>query len=293
MSGLDIELRDVTVDFKDARALDAATVRFPANSITGLLGRNGSGKTTMLSSIASLLRPTWGEVRVDGRDPYEDEALMEQICLIRESGDVLTEEKLTVTLEFVASARPTWDQAYAEELLDAFELDPRKKPRKLSRGQRSAFGAVIGLASRAPVTMFDEVYLGMDAPSRRRFYDLLIADYVEHPRTIILSSHLIGEVEQLFENVVVLDHGQVVLAEDADSLRERGATVTGPAARVDAATAGLRVLSEQSLGPTKQVTVLGMLDADVRDRIRAAGLELGAVPIQDLFIALTEKEARR
>ncbi|HLS32660.1 MAG TPA: ATP-binding cassette domain-containing protein, partial [Brevibacterium sp.] len=175
MSGLDIELRDVTVDFKETRAVDSATVHFPANSITGLLGRNGSGKTTMLSAIASLLRPSRGEVRVDGRNPYEDERLMEQVCLIRESGDVLTEEKLKVTLEFVASARPTWDQGFAEELLDAFELDPRKKVRKLSRGQRSALGAVIGLASRAPVTMFDEVYLGMDAPSRRRFYDLLIA----------------------------------------------------------------------------------------------------------------------
>lgn len=293
MSGLDVELRDLTVDFKDTRAVDSATVRFPANTITGLLGRNGSGKTTMLSAIASLLRPTRGEVRVAGQDPWEDERLMEQICLIRESGDVLTEEKVKVTLEFVASARPTWDQAYAEELLDAFEIDLRKKPGKLSRGQRSAVGAVIGLASRAPVTMFDEVYLGMDAPSRRRFYDLLIADYIEHPRTIILSSHLISEVEQLFENVVVLDHGAVLLTEDAETLRSRGATVTGPADRVDAATAGLRVLGEVSLGPTKQVTVVGDLDDGARDRFRAAGLELGGLPIQDLFIALTEKEARR
>ncbi|MCM3661739.1 ABC transporter ATP-binding protein [Georgenia satyanarayanai] len=292
MSGLDVELTDLTVDYRETRAVDSATVRFPADTITGLLGRNGSGKTSMLSTIASLRRPTSGTVRVDGRDPFEDERLMESVCLIRESGDVLSEEKLKVTLELVASARPTWDQAYAEELLDAFELDPRKKPGKLSRGQRSAFGAVIGLATRAPVTMFDEVYLGMDAPSRRRFYDLLIADYVEHPRTIILSSHLIAEVERLFEHVVVLDGGRVLLTEEADTLRSHGVTVTGPAAEVDAATAGLRVLGEQVLGPTKRVTVLGRLDDATLGRFRAASLELGAVPIEDLFIALTEKEAR-
>ncbi|PYF99924.1 ABC-2 type transport system ATP-binding protein [Georgenia satyanarayanai] len=293
MSGLDVELTGLTVDYRDTRAVDSATVRFPADSITGLLGRNGSGKTSMLSTIASLRRPTSGTVRVDGRDPFEDERLMESVCLIRESGDVLSEEKLKASLELVASARPTWDQAYAEELLDAFGLDPRKKPGKLSRGQRSAFGAVIGLASRAPVTMFDEVYLGMDAPSRRRFYDLLIADYVEHPRTIILSSHLIGEVERLFENVVVLDGGTVLLAEEAETLRSHGVTVTGLAADVDAATAGLRVLGEQVLGPTKRVTVLGRIDDATLGRFRAASLELGAVPIEDLFIALTEKEARR
>lgn len=293
MSGLDVELRDLTVDYKDTRAVDSATVTFPANTITGLLGRNGSGKTSMLSTIASLRRPSSGAVRVDGADPFENERLMQSVCLVRESGDVLTEEKLRVTLELVASARPTWDQAYAEELLDAFELDPRKKPGKLSRGQRSAFGAVIGLASRAPVTMFDEVYLGMDAPSRRRFYDLLIADYVEHPRTIILSSHLIREVERLFENVVVLDHGRVLVAEEADTLRSHGVTVTGPAAEVDSATAGLRVLGEQELGPTKRVTVVGRLDDGALARFRAAGLEIGAVPIEDLFIALTEKEDHR
>ncbi len=293
MSGLDVELRDLTVDYKDTRAVDSATVTFPANTITGLLGRNGSGKTTMLSVIASLRHPTSGQVLVAGRDPYEDEQLMEQVCLVRESGDVLAEEKLRVTLKYIASARPNWDKGYAEELLDAFEVDTNKKPTKLSRGQRSAFGAVIGLASRAPVTMFDEVYLGMDAPSRRRFYDALIADYVEHPRTIVLSSHLISEVEQLFENVVVLDRGAVVVHEDADTLRSHGATVTGPAAQVDAAVAGLRVLSEQSLGPTKQTTVLGALDDATYRRLRQAGLEIGAVPIQDLFIALTEKEARR
>ncbi|WP_324653013.1 ABC transporter ATP-binding protein [Georgenia sp. H159] len=291
MSGLDIELRDLSVHFGDTRALDGATVRFAANTITGLLGRNGSGKTTMLSAIASLRRPTSGRVLVDGRDPYEDEQLMEQVCLIRESGDVFAEEKVRTSLAFVATARPAWDQDYAEELLDLFGIDPRKKAGKMSRGQRSALGAVIGLASRAPVTMFDEVYLGMDAPSRRRFYDLLIADYVEHPRTIILSSHLISEVEQLFEGVVVLDDGRVVLDEDAETVRGHGATITGPADRVDAATAGLHVLGQQSLGPTKQVTVLGELDADTHRRIRQAGLEVGAVPIQELFIALTEKES--
>src|SRR5699024_2862090 len=108
------------------------------------------------------------------------------------------------TLDFAALARPTWDQGYAEELLEAFGIDRRKKAGKLSRGQRSALGATIGLASRAPVTLFDEVHLGMDAPTRRRFYELLIADYAEHPRTIVLSSHLISEVEHLLERVVML-----------------------------------------------------------------------------------------
>ncbi|MPV50756.1 ATP-binding cassette domain-containing protein [Pseudactinotalea sp. HY160] len=292
MSGLPITLQELTVDFGSTRALDGVSAEIAANSITGLLGRNGAGKTTLLEAVASFRRPTAGRVLVDGRSPFEDEYLMERICLIRESGDGLSEERVGRSLDVAALARPTWDQTFAEDLLDAFGIDRGTRARKLSRGQRSALGATIGLASRAPITLFDEVHLGMDAPSRRRFYEFLIADYAEHPRTIVLSSHLISEVEQLLEHVIVLDEARVLVSEEAEHLRSRGATITGRTDLVDAATADLRVLGHRYLGPTKQATVLGTLTGPQRDRIRAAGLELGAVPLEDLFIALTEKEAR-
>lgn len=291
MTGLGIELRALTVRYGRTTALDGASAVIGANTITGLLGRNGSGKTTLLSAVAALRRPTSGAVLVGGEDPFENERLTEQICIIREGGDVLGDERIATNLRFLDGTRPTWDQAYAEELLDAFRLDPRTRPGKLSRGQRSAFGAVVGLAARAPVTIFDEVHLGMDAASRRRFYDLLLADYVEQPRTVVLSSHLISEIERLLEHVVVLDAGRVVVAEGAEDLRTQGATVTGPADAVDVAVTGMRVLGEQLLGPTKQVTVLGALGAEERSRLTRAGLEVGALPLEDLFIALTEEGA--
>ena len=112
--------------------------------------------------------------------------------------------------------------------MDRFELDPLTRPDRLSRGKRSAFGVVVGLAGRTPLTLLDEVHLGMDVPSRYAFYDVLLADWLEHPRTIVLSSHLIGEVERLLEDVVVLDRGTVLTASDADTLRSGGVTVDRP-----------------------------------------------------------------
>jgi len=158
---------------------------------------------------------------------------------------------------------------------------------KLSRGQRSALGAAIGLASRAPLSLFDEVYLGMDAPTRYAFYAELLADYVAHPRTIVLSSHLIDEIERLFEHVVILDHGRVLIADAADALAASGVTVTGPAERVDAFVAGATVLRRQQLGGTAAATIHGVLDENARRRAAESGLTLGSVRLQDLFVHLT------
>lgn len=284
---LAVEARGLGVRYGAKPALDAVDVALPAGSITGLLGRNGSGKTTLASVVAAFRRPTAGAVLVGGEDPWENADLLPRVLLVRESGDVLDSETLRTNLRFAEDCRPAFSREVAERLMDRFELDPGAKPQKLSRGQKSAFGIVLGVAARADLTILDEVHLGLDAPSRYAFYDALLADYVEHPRTIVLSSHLIGEIERLLEHVVVLDRGRVLLAQDADALRVTGVSVTGPAREVERFVVGRTVLGRQQLGGTLQATVLATLgDGEAADA-RAAGLDLGPVPLQDLFVHLT------
>lgn len=290
-AGLPVTTRGLGLDYGSATALDGVDLDLAPGRIHGLLGRNAAGKTTLLSVLASLLPAGRGAVEIGGRDPFEDEERMAQVCLIRESGDVVVDEKLRWNLDLQELCRPGFDRAWADELLSVFGLDPKSKPGRLSRGKRSAFGAVLGLASRAPLTMFDEVHLGMDAPTRQRFTDLLLADFAEHPRTIILSSHLISEIEHLLETVTVLHHGRVLLSAEADDVRRRGLTVTGPAARVDALTAGLTVVNTRDLGPTRQATVFGETDPAVLAAAEREGLQIDAAPLQDLFIHLTEEES--
>jgi ABC-2 type transport system ATP-binding protein len=292
MTGFSVQTQDLTVRFGETTALDGVSVDLPAGGIYGLLGRNGSGKTTFLSALAALRRPDGGRVHVDGEDPFENARLMGGTAIVREGGDVLTAERVSTNMRWFADVRPTWDAERAEELLETFRIDRRKRITALSRGQRSAVGVVIGLAARAPLTIFDEVYLGMDAPSRQRFYDELLADVVAHPRTVVLSSHLIGEIEPLLERVVILDGGRVLLAEGTDDLRARGLTLTGPATTIETVTAGLRVIGSRELGRTRQVTVFDELDDAQLDHARRAGLDLGPVPLQDLFIHLTAGEGR-
>jgi ABC-2 type transport system ATP-binding protein len=146
----------------------------------------------------------------------------------------------------------------------------------------------VGLASRSPLTMLDESHVGMDTPTRYAFYDALLNDFMAHPRTIIISTHLIDELSSLLEEVVIIDSGRLVLQEEADVLRSRGTEVTGNASDVDEFTLGLTVLGEKSLGRTKAAMVYGALDGPQLIRARQLGLELGPIALQDLFVHLTE-----
>src|SRR5690606_4275814 len=165
VNGFGVEISDLTMRYGATTAIDQLTASIHPGTITGLLGRNGSGKSTLLAAIAGFRTPAGGQVRVNGRVPYEDDAAMAGTCLVREAGD-FGEVRVDAALHLTASMRSGWSADLAGHLIERFKLPTRKRIKALSRGQRSALGAVVGLASRAPLTMFDEVYLGMDAPTR-------------------------------------------------------------------------------------------------------------------------------
>jgi ABC-2 type transport system ATP-binding protein len=287
-----IEVDNLRVAYGKTTAIDGLSCRLEGGKIYGLLGRNGAGKTTLLAVLSAFRRPTAGSVRIDGEDPFENARLMREICFVREGNDGTEIMRIKDLMDLAARLRPNWDQAYAERLAKRFELSPAKRVNTLSLGKRSAVRVVLALASRCPLTIFDEAYLGMDAPSRYAFYQEVLNDYLEYPRTVILSTHLIEEFGSLFEQVLIMDRGQLVVHEETDKLRERGTSITGPAEVVDRFVANMDVLSQQTLGRTKAATVNQPLSAEQRQDARVAGLELGPVALQDLFIHLTETKDR-
>ena len=165
----DITVRDLTVRYGDTVAVDGISLDLVPGKIYGLLGRNGSGKTSLLHALASYRRPSAGTVRFDGADPFENPAMMRQTTFVRDALDVQTSDRVRAVLDFGARVRRGFDLPYALRLAEMFELNPRKTVSALSRGQRSALGAVLGLAGRSPLTILDEVYLGMDAAARTMF----------------------------------------------------------------------------------------------------------------------------
>lgn len=221
MTGIQVSHLSFRYGLRQSDVLTDVSFAVGAESITGLLGRNGSGKSTIGLLLAGLLAPREGEITWNGRPVFEDAHAMSHICYSGDTTAVFEDEKLAHTLELWAMTRPGWDPELAGTLLDMFAINPKKKPSKLSRGQRSAFYAALGLASRAAVTIFDEVHLGMDAVVREIFYRTLLADYTKHPRAFIISSHLIEEIEKLLDHVIMVDQGKIIESGDVDDVRAR------------------------------------------------------------------------
>jgi ABC-2 type transport system ATP-binding protein len=265
-------------------ALDDVHLTIGSQTITGLLGRNGAGKTTLLRILAGQEFPSSGSVRVFGSPPAENENVLRRLVLVREDQVYPEIFKVSHALRAASFCYPNWDAGLASSLLEDFALRANKAIKSLSRGQRSALGITIGLAARADVTLFDEPYTGLDAVARQVFYDRLLAEYADVPRTVVLSTHLIDEAAALFENVVMIDRGRVVLDTVADGLRGAVTTVSGPVLAVDSFTRGRPVWERRGLGSQASVVMVGQLSGEDRERARLLGLDLTPLSLQQLVV---------
>lgn len=288
-----IEISDLTKLYGKVKAVDNVSFNIEEHKIYGLLGRNGAGKTSIMHMITAQLFPSSGQLKVFGENPYENNRVLSQICFIKESQRYPDNFRIIDVLNVAPLLFPHWDGQYALTLIEDFCLPIERKIKKLSRGMLSSVGIVVGLASRAPLTIFDEPYVGLDAVSRSLFYDRLIEDYSENPRTIILSTHLIDEVSNLLEHVLVIDQGKLIIDEEADSLRGRAQTVTGAATKVDVFTMGRRVIHRESFGALASVTLMEELNAADRRQAIDLGLEFLPVSLQQMIVHLTNGKWKR
>ncbi|GHT79542.1 ABC transporter [Actinomycetota bacterium] len=222
-----IDCTDVKLRYprQHGMALDGVNLTIKQGAICGLFGRNGAGKTSLMALLAGYRRPTQGSIRILGSNPYENPNIAQQVAFVyQKSGtdDFMNSYRVRDLCKNAKLFRPNWSEDYAEHLLTRFDLPRKKFANKLSKGQLAALRCSIGLASRTPLTIFDEAYLGMDPVYRKVFIDELLADYLAYPRTILFSTHYIGEMERLFSEAIIVDKGCVLLQGDADTLRESG-----------------------------------------------------------------------
>lgn len=282
-----IEVEQLTKAYRNKQALDHVSFVLEEPKIYGLLGRNGAGKTTFMNLLAGHQEVKRGTIKVNGKSPFDQREVLKDICLIKETGNFYKDIKVKQVLKTYQLFYPKWDQDLALEMIHMYKLPMSARVKTLSKGMASALGVTVGLASKAAITIFDEPYIGMDAAARKNFYDILLREYEEEPRTIIFSTHLIDEVSLLFEEVLILQDGKLILHDKTDVLRERTYAVTGTKAEVREFVAGKQVMKTEKLANMMTAYVYGD-----RSAVKEASdsLTFEGIPIQDTMIYLTDTD---
>lgn len=286
-----LEFEGVTKTYGKKKALDNLTFSLGENKITGLIGRNGAGKTTMLKIAAGFMRESSGEVKVFGEHPFNNLTVSANMIMIDNDMNLPAALNLGELLETAADFYKKWDMKLARNLLDYFGLDPKQTHNGLSKGMKNTFNAILGLAARCPLTIFDEPTNGMDAGVRKDFYRALLKDYIANPRTIIISSHHLNEVEDILEDILLLKDGKQFLHMPIEELREFAVVVSGKEGAMKNWLRGHEVFhkSDTEFGRTYAVIRNDLSD----DQIAAAmknSLEFSTISNEDLCLYLTSQE---
>jgi ABC-2 type transport system ATP-binding protein len=212
-----IEFKQVNKYFGTVRALDNFQAELPSGRVIGLFGPNGAGKSTTLKMIAGLNRPNQGEVLVDGLNPWKTR---DRVAYLPEIDHLYTWMTVRSAADFLRTFYQDWDQEKYRDLLSYLSLDEAMKIGKISKGQRAKVKLLLTLSRRSSYLLLDEPLSGIDLLTREEIINSVIRDYREGEQTIIISTHEIGEIEGLVDEVIFIQEGKIVLAGNAEDLRE-------------------------------------------------------------------------
>lgn len=273
--------------------LHSVDVEFESGCIYGLIGRNGAGKTTLLSCITAQSWANAGEITYGGEPVWENEKALGEICFAREISQILFMGQNTYKVrDYLRAAKllyPHWDEQYAQQLVDRFGLERKKRISALSKGMLSMLTIVLALASNAPITILDEPVAGLDVVAREDFYKLLLDNYAETQRTFIVSTHILDEAASVFEKVVILDDGNIIEQGNTDELVAQFRYVSGKDEQVDEAVAGMKVLMEEKAGRSKAV-VIRSSEENLSKLEQNPNVEISPLNLQKVFVALTDRK---
>ena len=221
MSESVIEVSALTRRFGAQTALASVSLSVPRGGVYGLVGANGAGKTTLIKHILGLLRAESGSVRVFGLDPVADPvAVLSRLGYLSEENDLPAWMRIDELIAYSRAFYRGWDDAYAEELRRTFALDPAAKVRTLSKGQKARIGLLIALAYRPELLVLDEPSSGLDPIVRRDIVGAILRTIADEGRTVLFSSHLLEEVEQVADHVTMISQGRIVLDAPLSEIKE-------------------------------------------------------------------------
>lgn len=289
MSDCIVTTRDLSKNYGNKLALDNLNIDILSNKIIGLIGKNGSGKTTLLKILAGQLNASSGEVKVFSENPMDNLNILKRLIYIYHNYDYSKGLKLMDILSHYDLMFHNFDMDFALKLLEYFDLKSSMKYNQLSQGMASTFNFICGLASRAELTMFDEPVLGMDVSIRKSVYEVLLRDYTEFPRTFIISSHLISEIEGILSDIILIDQGKLILQDNIENTREYAYRVDGGKDLIEEYIGEKDVLYAKTGNLSSYAIIRGRITDNIKNQCFNKNLDLSPTRTEDLFVYLTKQ----
>lgn len=286
---MSLTVTGLTKHYRKKTALSDVTLSFEPETIYGLLGTNGAGKSTLLNIVANRTFPSAGDVMLDNTPLTDSSRLLRTTYLMSEDNMFPPTMRVDQMWSFTEGVYGSFDWDLANRLAKDFEIDIHTAFSKLSTGFRTIAKLIAALSVPVDYLFLDEPILGLDATNRDTFYRALMDSYAERPRTIVLSTHIIGEIAALLEHVIIIDHGTVLLDTPAEKAASLGYEISGPTALIDSLreSPGLSILDTTTIAGTTTLYTTGPLPDYLPH-----GIERHSLQLQDLFIHLTHASSR-
>ncbi len=239
-----VEARGLGKQYGRRWALSDCTLSIPARHVVGLVGPNGAGKTTLINLATGMLAPTTGSIEVLGGKPAADSAQLAKVGYVAQDTPTYAGLSVADHLRLGAHMNPGWDPDLAAKRIEQLELDPAQKAGKLSGGQKAQLALTVAIAKRPELLILDEPIASLDPLARREFLQVLMASTAEQELSVLMSSHLVADLERVCDYLIVLVSSRVQVAGPVDELLATHHLLIGP--RRDAATlpADLQVITE-------------------------------------------------
>ncbi len=279
--------QDLSLCFKETRALDRVSIDIPENCIVGLIGRNGAGKTTLLKTTAGFLRPTSGQIKVFGEAPFDRIDTLASIFYMDDDRYADSQK----VMEILALSRlyyRNFNLSMAQKLLDYFEISKKAQFKKLSKGTKTLLSVVMAICSRSKLTMLDEPTLGLDASHRKEFMTLVLKDYSDFPRTFIISSHLISELEGMMEQVVLIDRGRLIFQKTLEDVQNHALYLSGSKKVLEKLVTQMTILTRDEMGEHLTLGIENTLSQQELNHLRSNGIDISPMDVQDVCVNLTQ-----
>lgn len=285
-----ITCHNLTKSYGHKKALDQLSVTIEKHKLTGLIGRNGAGKTTLLKVIAGFMKKTSGDIRVFSEDPFNNLFVSANTIFVDDQMNFPPVLTLADILKEMSRFYEKWDDEFAYRLFDYFSFHKNEYHTNLSKGKKSTFNMIVGLASRCALTIYDEPTTGMDVATRQDFYRVLLKDYLAHPRSIIVSSHHIEELEHILENILLIDNGKKIFHKPIDELKQYAIGITGQTSTIQNLTEHLNIIYTKEIDMNNSYIVIE--NTGNVDIFKEAKLAVTPISPGELSVYLTNEGKR-